>query len=56
VVRDTQGQPCQGNDKIGADLRICPKVTSRDENAGNIARFCVKVVTTDPPGGMTLLG
>ena len=24
-------------------LRIWPEVTSRDENAGNTARFCVKV-------------
>jgi len=29
-------------------LRIWPKVTSRDENAENTARFCVNVVTTDP--------
>jgi len=31
-------------------LRIWPKVTSRDENGGNTARFYVKVVTTDPSG------
>ena len=36
-------------------MRICPKVTSRDENAGNTARFCIEVVTTDLPG-MTWLG
>jgi len=33
-------------------FRIWSKVTSRDENT---ARFCVKVVTADPPG-MTRLG
>jgi len=28
-------------------LRIWPKVTSRDENTENTARFCIKVVTAD---------
>ena len=28
-------------------FRVWPKVTSRDENAGNTASFCVKVVTTN---------
>jgi len=36
-------------------LRIWPKVTSRDENAGNTARFYVKVIITDPTG-ITRLG
>ena len=35
-------------------LRISPKVTSRDETAGNTFRFSVKVVITDLPG-VTLL-
>jgi len=43
------------DDEMDADFAHLTKVTSRDENAGNTAHFCVKVVTTDPPG-MTRLG
>jgi len=40
---------------MDADLWIWPKVTARNENAGNTALLFVKVVTTDPPS-MTRLG
>jgi len=40
---------------MDADFANFPKVTSRDENAGNTDRFCAIVVTTDMPS-MTLLG